>query len=229
MKNFKVKAHRTIQPEPDQRILFCGDVHGDMKALKRALNKVDYLEGQDMLIFVGDLIDRGSHSMEVVKFACTTPHVYSTLGNHESMFLAGFDDELVRQIHIKPNIGGYWIEDYSEEELRNLAELIVSTMTISLTIQTKSHRVGVIHAQSPENWADVLNPSSGQIEDSLWSIQQFNNALVGRKRFVKGIDVVIHGHVSNYKTVSGNQIWIDTLYHSGSLTILSLDEILKML
>ncbi|MEA3373157.1 MAG: metallophosphoesterase [Campylobacterota bacterium] len=64
-----------------------GDVHGYYKTL---LALVDKLPQDSKLIFVGDLIDRGSQSAEVVKYIRENRHL-CVMGNHEElMFTYGF-------------------------------------------------------------------------------------------------------------------------------------------
>jgi len=66
-----------------------GDIHGEIEKLDGLLTKLP-LEPSDHLIFLGDYLDRGPDSREVVtrlielagRFECTF-----LLGNHESMFL----------------------------------------------------------------------------------------------------------------------------------------------
>ena len=226
MTQVKIDPHKLIIPEPGQRIFFCGDVHGDQVALQKQLSHVDFIEREDMLIFTGDLIDRGNFSAELIEFATCTPYVHSVIGNHESLFLHGIHDPLCRQIHTSPNVGGQWIEQYSQQQLEDLADLITSTMSIAITVEIGGHKIGVIHAAAPDDWQRVLNPETVDEEEWLWSRKQFENALVGRNHYVNGLDAAIHGHVVNYKTVSGNHIWIDTLNHTGSLTILEASSLL---
>ncbi|MCS6788108.1 MAG: metallophosphoesterase, partial [Aigarchaeota archaeon] len=45
------------------RALLIGDLHGDLESLKLPLESVD---NYDALIFLGDLVDRGSHQLEVL-------------------------------------------------------------------------------------------------------------------------------------------------------------------
>ncbi|MDX1296211.1 MAG: metallophosphoesterase, partial [Sulfurimonadaceae bacterium] len=61
-----------------------GDVHGHYDALMRLMAK---LPDNATLLFVGDLIDRGSGSAEVVKFVRDNGHL-CVIGNHETMMLA---------------------------------------------------------------------------------------------------------------------------------------------
>ena len=59
-----------------------GDVHGEYQTL---LALVEKLPKDAKLVFVGDLIDRGSQSKEVVAFIRENNH-RSVLGNHEALF-----------------------------------------------------------------------------------------------------------------------------------------------
>lgn len=61
-----------------------GDVHGHYKTL---LALVDKLPKDAKLIFVGDLIDRGPQSAEVVKFVREGGHL-CVMGNHEELMTA---------------------------------------------------------------------------------------------------------------------------------------------
>ena len=60
-----------------------GDIHGEYKALT---NLVAKLPSDAKLIFVGDLIDRGSQSAHVVKFARDNK-LSCVRGNHEEMMI----------------------------------------------------------------------------------------------------------------------------------------------
>jgi len=60
-----------------------GDVHGDYNTLMKLVAK---LLSDAKIIFVGDLIDRGSRSAEVVKFVREGGHG-CVMGNHEEMMV----------------------------------------------------------------------------------------------------------------------------------------------
>lgn len=65
----------------EKSIWVIGDVHGEYDQLITLLNK---LPKDALICFVGDLIDRGSKSKEVVKFIKDNNH-YCVLGNHEEI------------------------------------------------------------------------------------------------------------------------------------------------
>lgn len=76
------------------RRIFIGDVHGHYDGLMKLLEAIAPGDG-DMVYFVGDLIDRGPKSSEVVKFVKESSYP-CVLGNHEQLLLDAFRD---RKIH----------------------------------------------------------------------------------------------------------------------------------
>lgn len=77
------------------RRIFVGDVHGHYDGLMRLLD-VMALNSDDQLHFVGDLIDRGPKSANVIQFV--REHVYPcVMGNHEQLLLEAFPRNQVAQ------------------------------------------------------------------------------------------------------------------------------------
>ncbi|MBD2578247.1 metallophosphoesterase family protein [Oscillatoria sp. FACHB-1406] len=68
-----------------KRRIFIGDVHGYYDALMQLLDAIAPT-AEDMIYFVGDLIDRGPDSDRVVEFVMSN-NCPCLLGNHEQMFL----------------------------------------------------------------------------------------------------------------------------------------------
>ncbi len=70
-----------------------GDIHGDMAALRRVMAKLPTLTGEDTIVFVGDYIDRGPESAQVIEFVQkelpqkTSARVVALRGNHEDAWL----------------------------------------------------------------------------------------------------------------------------------------------
>jgi len=224
-----VSAHRLINPSKEQRVFFCGDVHGNYSQLQEQLSEIGFMVSEDILILTGDIIDRGTENKKMIEFATCTPCVYSVLGNHESMFLSAIHDELVRSIYTSANIGGSWIEQHPHSDLEDMATLIENCMPIAITIDRGDFQIGVIHAASPPNWQDVISPKPEDSEYHLWSREQFVNAKDGVDNdHIGGIDVVVHGHVCSDLTVSGNQVWIDTNWSTGALSILESNELFEL-
>ena len=78
-----------------ERIFAIGDIHGCLDKLVPLLNMIKLNPDRDRLLFIGDYIDRGGHSREVVDYLVDVklrlPETIFLLGNHEQMFLEYLD------------------------------------------------------------------------------------------------------------------------------------------
>ena len=91
-----------------KNIYIISDVHGCYKSLKALINQFPNKENSK-IVFVGDLIDRGASSCEVVKFIMDNNYD-CVLGNHEEMFLefapSKENEDLSNSKHWLFNCGG---------------------------------------------------------------------------------------------------------------------------
>jgi calcineurin-like phosphoesterase family protein len=79
------------------RSFIIGDIHGDIAALKRIQEQLPPLTPRDTLIFLGDYLDRGPHSAQVVAHVMQLPErtparVVALRGNHEDAWLRVLDE-----------------------------------------------------------------------------------------------------------------------------------------
>lgn len=79
------------------RTLVIGDIHGDLEALERLMARLPHLVADDTLVFIGDYIDRGPKSAEVVAYVRELPKtlacsIVTLRGNHEDAWLKVIDD-----------------------------------------------------------------------------------------------------------------------------------------
>ena len=87
-----------IKLRPDQRLIVVSDIHGNMDYLVQLLRKVDY-SGDDVLVIVGDLVDKGVDSLRTLQYVMELSRkneVYVTIGNvdlHRVQFLTDTDEE----------------------------------------------------------------------------------------------------------------------------------------
>jgi serine/threonine protein phosphatase 1 len=49
------------------KIYAIGDIHGQIGKLRGLMDKL-YIEDEDLIVFVGDYIDRGHYSFEVIEY-----------------------------------------------------------------------------------------------------------------------------------------------------------------
>ena len=71
------------------RLIAIGDIHGDIDKLNSLLEKLR-LKKHDTIVFLGDYIDRGYHSKEVIEKVIELSNKYNCIrlmGNHEDLLL----------------------------------------------------------------------------------------------------------------------------------------------
>ena len=73
------------------KIFAVGDIHGCYDKLLRLMERLPYDPGRDTLVFLGDYIDRGSRSKEVMAYLSKLKHrvknMIMLMGNHEYLML----------------------------------------------------------------------------------------------------------------------------------------------
>jgi serine/threonine protein phosphatase 1 len=75
------------------RIFVIGDIHGCFIEMQRLLDKAD-LTNDDRIIALGDIVDRGPETPEVLDFFRTQPGASSLMGNHERKHIRSLRGEL---------------------------------------------------------------------------------------------------------------------------------------
>jgi serine/threonine protein phosphatase 1 len=218
---------------PDKPLSVVGDLHGCYGLLARLLQ--DPPEGRHM-VFVGDYIDRGEDSAEVLRLLMRLQKAGSDcvtclMGNHERMLL-DFLDAPERSAKRWLNSGGLQtLASFrvpppqstagTEDWLRTRDYLVdaigpeLEDWIRSLPLTFQSGNITVVHAAADPNRA-IDDQSS---EDLLWGNQDFF-----RLPRVDG-NWIVHGHtIVSEPLVEKGRIAIDTgAYATGKLTCALID------
>jgi len=100
-----------------------GDVHGCYDELLELYHKIDeHANGDFRMIFVGDYVDRGPKSKEVVEFIMKMQqrgHV-ALMGNHEDMLIAGEYMYAAETIVSFGGFRGHYIPDWAMDWMKAL-------------------------------------------------------------------------------------------------------------
>jgi len=79
-----------IEEKNYKRIIVVGDLHGYVSPLEELLEKIS-IQKEDLVLFMGDYIDRGPHSKQVVQKMVELKNIHKNVlflkGNHEDMLL----------------------------------------------------------------------------------------------------------------------------------------------
>ncbi|WP_128330164.1 metallophosphoesterase [Apibacter sp. HY039] len=192
------------------RTFVVGDIHGCYDELQDLLNKINLTE-DDILISVGDIVDRGMKSKEVYQFFRDRPNSYVVMGNHEKKHLKGilsYSQEIVRL-----QFGDLY--DEFIDWINRLPYYIETTDAI------------IVHASLEHD--KQLTEQKNNVLCGTESGEKYLSKKYSEKKswrdYYKGTKSVIYGHrvVGTSPKIKNNTYGIDTgASHGGYLTALEL-------
>ncbi|WP_291730345.1 metallophosphoesterase family protein [Leisingera sp. F5] len=206
---------------PAEDFVAVGDIHGCYDLLGRLLDRIAVRPDCGRLVFLGDYIDRGESSAQVLQalhgMQAGDPEVVCLRGNHEDMLLGFLDDPLgegpgwlrhggrqtlasfgIEAVHAgMPELN--WIA--ARESLQNRLGAGLISWIRALPAYWQSGNLTAVHAG-----ADPARPMEAQEDyDLVWGHSNF-----GRVPRQDGVWIV-HGHtiVEDVRT-QGGRICVDT-------------------
>lgn len=166
----------------DKRVFIVGDLHGMYDEFVELLTQADYSPTSDVLIFCGDLVDRGPKIDQCLSWLSSVNESYSVMGNHEYKFVRYL---LGRKVHSKSLLA-------TTEQTKNWNKntLIPLIMSMPYTIKFRDNAY-VVHAG-----INPLKPINRQYKDELMYTR---NCTIGETtapwwKFYYGDDEIYFGH-----------------------------------
>lgn len=222
-----------------QRIYAVGDIHGRLDLLEQMLEEIRRDDARrpaadTLLIFLGDLVDRGPNSCGVIERLIGLRQggleAKFLLGNHDEVFLKAATGNL-KALRMLTRIGGretilsYGVapEEYQSCDFDELAALLAQ--------KVPHHHVEFL--SSFDDYAEVgdylfvhagVRPGVAIAEQSLADLRWIRHEFLGSK--ARHDKMVVHGHsISGEVDICSNRIGIDTgAFASGRLTAIGLER-----
>lgn len=217
---------------PDgQRVYAVGDIHGCIKALEELTKRIvhDSQDGPEtqIIVYLGDYVDRGSDSRGVVN------HILNTLPKFEVRCLRGNHDQILLDFLKDPSIYPAWENIGAYETFLSYGVEPPNGLDEREFAKARDHLVKALSEEHLNFFEDLLHSTeigdyyfahagvrpgvpleNQRPEDLLWIREAF---LSSKDDFGK---IVVHGHTPRTKpVVRRNRIGIDTgAYLSGHLT-----------
>ncbi len=204
------------------KIFAIGDIHGSFDRLQELMQKIPIDFTEDTLVFIGDYIDRGPGSVEVVNYLIglkkRVPEIIFLKGNHEDM-LEKYLDGTDRFTYLL-NGGQNTLDSYlSKTNSSNSFPIPPDHMEFfqSLRLYYETEDYIFVHA----GLRPKVPLESQETEDLLWIRDKF---IYSRYNFGKP---VVFGHTPLEKPlVEPNKIGIDTgAVYGNALTCVQLPSL----
>ncbi|HCI6561409.1 TPA: serine/threonine protein phosphatase [Klebsiella pneumoniae] len=204
-----------------RNIWVVGDLHGCYTNLMNRLDGVGFDPAQDLLVSVGDLIDRGSENVECLELI-TMPWFRAVRGNHEQMMIDGLSAH-GNVNHWVANGGGWFFYlDYDKEILAKALAHKATELPLIIELVTGNRKVVICHADYPHNEYEFDKPVSEEMV--IWNRDRVSDAQDGNVSEITGADLFIFGHTPARQPLKfANQMYIDTgAVFCGRLTLVQI-------
>jgi serine/threonine protein phosphatase 1 len=180
-----------------ERIFAIGDIHGCSKTFEKMLFEIINIQKTDQIYCIGDYIDRGKNSKEVIDLILRLREeqyqIFTLRGNHEQMLLDAMYEEEALDVWIK-NGGAKTIKSFGIGSLEDLPKKYASFFKeTQLFIETEKYIF--VHAGLNFNRKNIFEDKEAMLwEKDFWDQQP---ALKNK--------LLIHGHTPKSLNVILNQ------------------------
>ncbi len=211
-----------MKKEDYSSVFVISDIHGCATELKLLLNKLP-LDKKSLIVFLGDYIDRGPNSKEVVDTILDLQKMYNVvplMGNHEKMLLDFLADPTSAEAGVFIyNGGGATLASYRQDDTDKYVipkEHLIFYSSLRKFYKTENYFF--VHAGVPDRSIDTI--SDDDVDVLLWIREDFFDS------DYKWEKMIVHGHTpSNEVEISEKRMNIDTgCVFNNKLTAISLPE-----
>jgi len=210
--------YQKIEGENWRHVWVVSDIHGCYQWLMDALKRRHFNPYEDLLISVGDIIDRGPDCVKCLQLM-DEKWFRAVRGNHEQMALDAIENN---DFALWMSNGGVWFS--ALEDKRNALRLLNACRDLPHIIEiTCANGLNVIaHADYPAAEYVWNKPVSAQ--RVLWDRDRLMGFMVGKGQGIQGADHFWFGHTPLDKRYDFNNLhYIDTgAVFDGFLTLVQL-------
>ncbi|MDR5616827.1 metallophosphoesterase [Arsenophonus sp.] len=197
--------YQRIDGDRYRHIYAVGDLHGCYSLLMKKIQQVDFDKEKDLIISVGDLIDRGEQSVECLDLL-NEKWFKAVRGNHEEMAISALK---IGDANNWIYNGGQWffMLDYEKEILAKACLKLAEKLPLIIELNVNNKKIIIAHADYPDDEYE-FGKEINEI-DVVWSRDRISKK---ESRDIKGADLFIFGHTPLIKGIwrRSNQEYIDT-------------------
>lgn len=223
---------------PDNQRIYCiGDIHGRADLLqqlhKKILSDADNYPGKKTIVYLGDYVDRGEQSRQVIESLLSGP-----LPDFDPIYLMGNHEQIMLNFIDYPEAAASWLSFGGREAINSygiqLAHIPGTREVVELARQLDNklpdaHREFLQNCESSWQCGSYYFVHAGiypgvaldkqLLEDQLWIREEFLESKIDHGA------IIVHGHsITEEPELLPNRIGIDTgAYITGVLTCLVLE------
>jgi serine/threonine protein phosphatase 1 len=191
------------------RLFAISDIHGCFNTFHELVIKKIGLTSSDKLVLLGDYIDRGYHSREVIDFIIDLKqknfNVVALAGNHEKMLVDAFNNRDLLPLWLL-NSGMTTLDSFRISSLEDIDPKYYSFFT-QLPFYEKVNNNYFVHA----GFDDLADDPFFDTDGMIWHCRtEYSNPLFRGKRIIHGHRPKTISHVMKMISEGSDVIPIDT-------------------
>lgn len=219
--------HKTIDQNTQGRDYILPDLHGRFDLLARAMFSVNFDTKKDRLFLLGDMIDRGPNSADVLQILSgkiahyKNVQVHALLGNHEAAIIN--HEKNLKDLNLKKKQrrewresnyneqGREWLLGLPEDQLVHTVDQL-SKLPYAIELNTGIGLMGLVHAEVLENdWQEFIHNLYHEPVTKHHVVWSRKRILNGDLNSISSIVRLYSGHtVINHPILLGNRLYMDT-------------------
>jgi len=205
MRDFELEKNLQSTIDSGKSVWVIGDIHGYNKTFDALIKKLNINE-KDIILCLGDLIDKGPGSLEVLKTVSKSNQIFSIRGNHEEMMRLSISPKHGRMMKSWLKYGGQiTLESFSKEETNQIEEARKWLSFIeNLPTEIVLNKFRIVHAGYED---------SGSLEDQNNQQKIWGRTIFQVKKILDNGRQIIVGHspVQTLNRLGKDDIWISEI------------------
>ncbi len=201
MRDFELEKNLQSTINNDNSVWVIGDIHGYNETFDALIKKL-CLSEQDIILCLGDLIDKGPNSLKVLETVKESSQIFSIRGNHEEMMRLSISPEHGRMMKSWLKYGGLiTLESFSNDEKERIKEARKWLPFIeNLPTEIVLEKYRIVHA----GYDDSKPIDEQNNQQKMWgrTIFQIEKSLDNNRQIIVG-----HTPVQTLNRLGKEEIW----------------------
>ena len=205
MRDFELETNLQSTIDSGKSVWVIGDIHGYNETFDALIEKLN-IEEKDIILCLGDLIDKGPDSLKVLERVKQSSQIFSIRGNHEEMMRLSISPKHGRMMKSWLKYGGLiTLESFSKDEANQIEEARKWLSFIeNLPTEIVLNKYRIVHA-GYEDSEPLENQNNQQ---KIWgrTIFQAEKILDSSRQIIVG-----HTPVQMLNRLGEDDIWISEI------------------
>jgi len=182
-------------------IYVISDIHGNTRRFNSIMEQIK-LQQEDTLYVLGDVVDRYSDGIKILRQIMKMPNAKMLLGNHEYMMLNAIDPveeiddwEQERAMRLWYRNGGYVTHNYLKhirKDIRREVFDFLRALPINISIEVNGKKYLLVHGSPLENYSWIYREYETKEKFAVWERWQPTDGVPEDHTLIFGHTPTIH-------------------------------------